>query len=231
MRAGWAGGGVIYAVMRALVRALVAIVLGRRLRIDGMENIPRSGPALVVGNHVGSIDPVILGINIPRLDVYYMAKSELFEKPFVGWLFRHNHAFPVVRDSPDRTALRRALDILARGHVLLLYPEGTRSSDGSLSRAQAGAGFIARHSGVPIIPVAAQGSDRVLPRGARIPRRRPVHIIIGSRFTLLETDENGRTISNQQAADDMMARVAALLPTGRRDSAGPGRLSDTPPAA
>jgi len=231
MRASRAGGNVIYAIMRALVRALVAIVLGRRLRIEGMKNIPRSGPALVVGNHVGSIDPVILGINIPRLDVYYMAKSELFEKRFMGWLFRHNHAFPVVRDSPDRTALRRALGLLARGHVLLLYPEGTRSSDGSLSRAQAGAGFIARHSGVPIIPVAAQGSDRVLPRGARIPRRRPVHITIGSPFTLPVTDDRGGTISNQQAADHMMARVAALLPAGRRDPVAPGRLSGTPPAA
>src|ERR1700736_581410 len=231
MRGSRAGGGVIYAIMRALVRALVAIVLGRKLRIDGMENIPRSGPALVVGNHVGSIDPVILGINIPRLDVYYMAKSELFEKPFMGWLFRHNHAFPVVRDSPDRTALRRALDILARGHVLLLYPEGTRSPDGSLSRAQAGAGFIARHSSVPIIPVAAQGSDRVLPRGAVIPRRRPVHVIVGSPFTLPATDATGQRFSNQQAADMMMERVAALLPAGRREPAAPGRLSSTPPAA
>ncbi len=231
MRARRADGNVIYAVMRAAVRALVAIVLGRRLRIDGMENIPRSGPALVVGNHVGSIDPVILGINIPRLDVYYMAKSELFEKRFMGWLFRHNHAFPVVRDSPDRTALRRALGLLARGHVLLLYPEGTRSSDGSLSRAQAGAGFIARHSRVPIIPVAAQGSDHVLPRGARIPRRRPVHITVGPPFTLADADDHGRTLSNQQAADYMMARVAALFPAGRRDPAAPGRLSGSPPAA
>ena len=121
----------IYAVFRAGVRVLAWIILGRRLRIDGMERMPRAGAVLVIGNHVGTVEPALTGVFIPRRDVYYMAKSELFRTPFLGWLFRQNHAFPVVRDTPDRAALRSALAVLAGGHVLLVYPEGTRSWDGN----------------------------------------------------------------------------------------------------
>ena len=198
--------------MRALMRVLAAIVLGRALHIDGMEHMPRRGPVLVIGNHVGTVDPVVLGTHIPRLDVYYMAKSELFRPPLLGWLFRHCHTFPVVRESPDRTALRTALDHLRRGRVLLLYPEGTRSLDGRLHHAHAGAGFIARHSGAAIVPVASWGSERVLPRGARIPRHAEVHQRVGEAFRLPEEGRDGRPLTNQQAADLMMARVADLLP-------------------
>ena len=216
----------IYVVMRAAVRLLAAVILGRRLRIEGLEHIPRRGPALIVGNHVGMLDPVLLGINIRRFDVYYMAKSELFRGRFLGWLFRRNHAFPVVRDTPDRTALRTALQHLAAGHVLLVYPEGTRSRDGLLHHAQAGAGFIARRSGAPIVPVASWGSERVLPRGAWLPRRADVHQRVGDPFNL------PARMGNQEAADLMMARVAALLPEGHRLHPAPaGGSASRPPSA
>ncbi|MFN2582806.1 MAG: lysophospholipid acyltransferase family protein, partial [Candidatus Dormibacteria bacterium] len=134
-------------------------------------------------------------------------------------LFRKCHTFPVVRDSPDRTALRQALDHLERDDVLLVYPEGTRSPDGQLHHAHAGAGFIARHSGAPIVPVASWGSDKVLPRGAWIPRRADVHQRIGEPFRLPTRGQDGRPLSNQAAADLMMSRVAALLPTASRPAA------------
>ena len=219
--------------MRAAVRLIAAIVLGRRLRIEGLENIPRQGAVLIVGNHVGTVDPVLLGINIPRRDVYYMAKSELFRTRFLGWLFRRNHTFPVVRDSPDRTALRTALQHLDDGHVLLVYPEGTRSRDGRLHHAHAGAGFIARRSGAPIVPVASWGSENVLPRGARIPRRADVRQRIGTPFHLPELGAGGHRLTNQEAAELMMARVAELLPLEHRFTVAAGRAtaSDPPSAA
>lgn len=221
----------IYALLRALVRLAAALILGPELRLTGLDNIPRRGAVLVVGNHVGAIDPVLLGINIPRLDVHYMAKSELFEPRFLGWLFRHCHTFPVVRDSPDRAALRRALDLLAAGHVLLLYPEGTRSSDGSIGRAHAGAGFIARHSGATIVPVGAWGSDRVIPRGVHFPRRAPVRVVVGAAFSL-PAGQGKRALSNQHAVDYMMARVAETAERARRSMPpAPQRLSRRPPAA
>ncbi|MBV8194951.1 MAG: 1-acyl-sn-glycerol-3-phosphate acyltransferase [Candidatus Dormibacteraeota bacterium] len=209
----------IYVIMRGAVRVLAAVVLGRRLHLEGLERIPRRGSVLVVGNHVGTVDPVLLGIHIPRFDVYYMAKSELFRRRFVGWLFRRCHTFPVVRDSPDRNALRHALRHLELGRVLLVYPEGHRSPDGVIRHAHPGAGFIARHSAALIVPVASWGSDRVIPKGAWIPRRVDVHQRIGEPFHLPQLGADGRALTNQGAADLMMERVAELLPTARRPAA------------
>jgi 1-acyl-sn-glycerol-3-phosphate acyltransferase len=207
----------IYAVFRAGVRVLAWIILGRRLRIDGMEHVPRSGAVLVIGNHVGTVEPALTGVFIPRRDVYYMAKKELFRAPFLGWLFRQNHAFPVVRHTADRAALRSALAVLAEGHVLLVYPEGTRSWDGHLvGEIQAGAGFIARHSGALVVPVASWGSERVIPRGAWIPRRADVELRIGEPFHLPLLGHDGRPLSSREAAAIMMERVIALLPRERR---------------
>ena len=212
----------IYAVFRAGVRVIAWIILGSRLHIEGMDNIPPSGAALVVGNHVGNVEPPLTGVFIPRLDVYYMAKFELFRRPIVGWLFKRNHTFPVVRNSADRTALRFALKILREGHVLLVYPEGTRSWAGEVGRPLGGAGFIARHSAAPIVPVASWGSEHVIPRGRWWPRRADVHLRIGKAFQLPETGSTGAPLSNQAAADYMMARVVDLLPESQRGDAERG---------
>ncbi len=207
----------IYATLRICVRLLAWIVLGRRLRIVGMEHVPRRGAVLIVGNHVGTVEPALTGFFIPRLDVFYLAKSELFRTPFLAWIFRHSHAFPVVRDTPDRSALRVALKLLADGHVLLVYPEGTRSWDGQiLGDTHGGAGFIARHSGALIVPVASWGSERVIPRGSWLPRRADVELRIGPPFRLPATGPDGKRLSNRQAAAAMMERVIALLPEERR---------------
>jgi 1-acyl-sn-glycerol-3-phosphate acyltransferase len=207
----------IYAILRAGVRLLAWVVLGRRLRIEGMDRIPRTGAVLIIGNHVGTVEPALTGVFIPRLDVFYMAKSELFRTRFLGWLFRRSHAFPVVRDSPDRRALRFALDVLKGGHVLLVYPEGTRSWDGQLlGETHDGAGFLARHSGAVVVPVASWGSERVIPRGAWLPRRADVELRIGEPFHVPAVMPDGRRLSNHEAAAAMMRRVIALLPEDRR---------------
>jgi 1-acyl-sn-glycerol-3-phosphate acyltransferase len=207
----------IYAVLRLGVRLLAYVVLGRGLRIDGMEHIPRNGAVLVVGNHVGTVEPALTGVFIPRLDVYYMAKSELFRNPLLGWLFARSHAFPVVRESPDRAALRFALDVLHNGHVLLVYPEGTRSWDGQLlGETHGGAGFIARHSGALVVPVASWGTEKVIPRGAWLPRRADVELRIGEPFRVPATKPDGSRLTNREAAATMMEHVIALLPEEHR---------------
>ena len=153
------------------VRVLAWVILGRRLRIDGMERVPATGAVLVIGNHVGTVEPALTGVFIPRRDVYYMAKSELFRNPLLGWLFRQNHAFPVVRNTADRAALRVGSGGARRRARPARVPEGTRSWDGhNIGEIQAGAGFIARHSGALVVPVASWGSERVIPRGSWIRR-------------------------------------------------------------
>ena len=223
----------IYAVFRMGVRLLAWLILGRRLRIEGMAHLPRDGAVLVIGNHVGTVEPALTGVFIPRRDVFYMAKSELFRNPALGWLFRKNHAFPVVRNTADRAALRSALAVLAGSHVLLVYPEGTRSWDGQvIGEVQAGAGFIARHSGAVVVPVASWGSERVIPRGAWFPRPADVELRIGTPFHLPASGRDGRPLSSREAAAIMMERVIALLPRERRPVGAEMRtLGGSSPAA
>jgi len=211
----------IYAVFRSGVRILAWVILGRRMRIDGMDRMPRRGAVLVVGNHVGTVEPALTGVFIPRRDVFYLAKSELFRNPLLGWLFRMNHAFPVVRHTADRAGLRTALGVLSAGHVLLVYPEGTRSWDGQLiGEVQAGAGFIARRSGAPVVPVASWGSERVIPRGSWMPRRADVE---------LQTLERGRdvvAVEAQRALHPLRvdgARAHPLLDGDVAHAVGPER--------
>lgn len=211
----------MYAVMRLILRALAFVILFRSLHVEGRRRVPRRGPVLVIGNHIATVDPPLTGALIPRLDVHYMAKSESFT-PRIAWAFRAYHAFPVVRHTPDRAALKRALGILGAGHVLIVYPEGSRAENAQLRRPYAGVGFIARHAGVPIVPAAIWGSEACLPKGARLPRRAQVHIRYGEPFHLPATKPDGSRMSHQDSADYMMARVAALLPARYRGVFGPG---------
>jgi 1-acyl-sn-glycerol-3-phosphate acyltransferase len=212
----------VYPILRALLRLIVGVVLFRRLHVRGLEKVPLSGPVLVVGNHIATLDPPLTGALIKRLDVYYMAKSEYFALRRQGWLFRAYNAFPVVRHSPDRQALKQALQVLEDGHVLMMYPEGTRSRDLQMHRPYAGSGFLARKSGAPVVPVAVWGSEGVLPTGASWFKRAHVQIQIGDPFLLPERNADGTPMSHQQSADYMMSRVAEMLPERYRGVFAPG---------
>lgn len=210
------------------------IFIGRRLHVTGLDKVPKRGPVLVVGNHIATLDPPLTGAIIKRWDVHYMAKSEYFDKRLQRWLFKGYNEFPVVRHSADRTSLKQALHVLRRGHVLMMYPEGTRSTDLQLHRPFAGAGFVARKSGAPIVPVAVWGSEGVLPKGASWPRRDShVHIQFGDPFSLPERNADGTPMSHQQSADLMMSRVAEMLPEKYRGVFGPaaGGAETASPAA
>jgi 1-acyl-sn-glycerol-3-phosphate acyltransferase len=202
----------LYRLLRRVMRLLVAIVLGDQMHVEGTENIPGSGPLLIVGNHVATIDPPLLGACVRRTDVHFMAKSEHFSRSATRWLFYGYHAFPVVRGTADRPALRHALRLLDDGAAVVVYPEGRRSWDGRLRRPHAGAGFLARRAGVPVLPVAVWGTEKVLTRGSHWPHRAAVHVRFGAPFVIPARDERGVRIGNQHAADLMMQRVAELLP-------------------
>jgi 1-acyl-sn-glycerol-3-phosphate acyltransferase len=196
----------LYPVERRLFLLLAAAVLRRGLQVEGLENVG-GGPCLVAANHVATCDPPLIGALIPRHDVHYMAKAEVFARPPAAVLIAGFNAFPVVRHTPDRLAIRRALAVLAQGRVLVMMPEGTRSPDARLQDAQAGVGLIARLSGAPIVPVGIWGSEMVLPKGARLPRRAEVRIRYGNRVHL-----PAGSMSNQECADWIRERIALLLP-------------------
>jgi 1-acyl-sn-glycerol-3-phosphate acyltransferase len=211
------------------MRTLVATILGDRVHVEGLGNVPRRGGALLVGNHVGTVDPPLTGALVRRLDVYYMAKAEPFSRAWVRWLFRGFHAFPVVRGSADRAALRHTLDLLRDGHIVLVYPEGSRSPDGRLREPQAGVGFLARHGGVPVIPVAVWGTEKVLPRGSTRIHRAEVNVHYGPPVALPAGGAAARS-DNRAVAAAIMGAISEMLPERYRaavESATPA----TPPAA
>jgi len=205
-----------YAFMRGLMRFMTSTFLVGLFKVEGLENVPRQGPLVVCANHFATLDPPMVPAYLPRADTWNMAKSEYFRKPLMRWIFTRYHAFPVVRHSADRAALRRAFDLLKAGEVLIIYPEGTRIESGELATPEPGAGFIAQKAGCPVLPVALTGTRECLPKGSRWPRRVPVTLRFGKPFLLPQRRPNGERISHEDASDAIMLAIAELLPPENR---------------
>lgn len=197
----------LYTLAKSIFWLLFALVY--RWDVRGLEHVPRGGPLLVVANHFSWLDPPLVGTVLPR-KVHFMAKQELFRYPLFGWLLRRLGAFPVRRGHPDRQALRHSLDLLRRGEVVGLFPEGTRSR-GFLGPFEPGAGLLAVRSGAPVLPVAIDGPYRI---GRRI------RVRIGPP---LRWDRTGSEGSIEGVTDRMREAIAALLARDAKEHAASGR--------
>ena len=144
------------------------------------RNIPRQGAFILASNHISNLDPVVLGIcSVRRLN--FMAKIELF-KGALGFFLTHLGAFAVKRGESDFGAMREAIRRLKEGRVILIFVEGTRRIGKEPSKAQAGVGFLAMKSGVPIVPVYMQGTNQVMAPGTKFFKRGPVTATFGEPF-------------------------------------------------
>jgi 1-acyl-sn-glycerol-3-phosphate acyltransferase len=206
----------IYGFLRWFMRAITRTYLVGLFRIAGTENVPTTGPLIVCPSHSGTLDPPMVPAFSPRSDSWSMAKSEYFKGGIVEVLFRWYHAFPVVRHTADRVALKRSFDLLKAGHALIIYPEGTRVESGVLANPEPGAGFLAQKAGCPVVAVGLSGTRECLPKGAHWPRRVPVSITFGKPFLVASRRPDGSRVSHQEAADAIMVEIAELLPPEQR---------------
>lgn len=194
-----------YRLTSGFVRTILRVIFVRRLHFEGQAGVPMEGPLLVASNHISNWDPLIYGSFFPGT-LFAMAKRELFRPPLIAWLLAGCNCFPVDRGSADRRALRISLDLLRDRRRLLVFVEGTRSRVAGMGPAEAGAGFLVRRTGAPVLPMAVWGTERAIRRtGGLLPRRGLIHVRYGRPVAV-----SGRT--DREIADEVAAQVAALLP-------------------
>jgi 1-acyl-sn-glycerol-3-phosphate acyltransferase len=185
-----------------------------KVDIVGKENIPETGPVILASNHRAHVDPPYLSL-VTNRQMYFMAKEELFTtNDAFGKLLYQFGAFPVKRGEADRAALRTAISILKQGLPLAIFPEGTRSFDDTLLPAEKGFALIAKQTGAPIVPIALEGTHRLLPKGTIFLHRGPVSITIGKPVTAQQIlDEHGGEGKDalEVIGRDVMRRIAALM--------------------
>jgi glycerol-3-phosphate dehydrogenase (NAD(P)+) len=152
-----------------------------RLKRMGREHIPRTGPVILAANHRSFFDPFVIG-TMTRRPVYYVAKKELFDySRILSWLLNALGAFPVDRGASDQETIETARQILNRGDIVLMFPEGTRTRPGSLGKPKRGVGRLALESGAPVVPIAIIGTEdirrgwRIRPRKVRVRAGRPLN--------------------------------------------------------
>ena len=180
-----------------------------RLEAEGVHHIPREGGVLFVSNHVSFLDPVIVGSAASR-EIHFMARSNAFDIPGLGKLIALYNAYPVNRGKPDLGALRKTISLLKAGNAVLMFPEGTRSVDGTLGKAHDGACFIADRAGVPTIPVFHSGAEQILPRNSKRLRRAKLNVIFGEPLELITGEFETRREKYQQMGNQMMSAIANL---------------------
>jgi 1-acyl-sn-glycerol-3-phosphate acyltransferase len=199
--------------MAVLIRATLAKVALAlfRVRTPGQDNIPTGG-AVLAGNHVSYADPILLWCASPR-PCRFMSKAEAWRGGATAWGLPRLWSFPVERGEADRTAIARATRFAQAGQLVGIFPEGTRvGEDGIRGEAQGGAAFVALRAGVPVVPVAFVGTEKVWPRGRRLPRLHQVTIAYGEPIdTASFAPDAGRKERVTMLTAEIMRRIESLI--------------------
>ena len=150
-----------------------------RLEIAGRDHVPTSGPFILAPVHRSNVDtPLVSGVTGRRLR--YMGKDAMWKYRWSAWFFTSLGGFPVHRGTADREAMRRCEEVLAGGEPLVMFPEGTRQAGPAIEEMFDGVAYVALRQGVPIVPVGIGGSERAMPKGARMIRPVKLTMVIGA---------------------------------------------------
>jgi 1-acyl-sn-glycerol-3-phosphate acyltransferase len=181
-------------------------------RVEGAENIPAVEPVILAMNHLSFIDSILVPVAVER-PVYFLGKADYWDSWRTRWFFEGTGVVPVRRGGSGSgdAALATGVEILGRGDLLGIYPEGTRSPDGRLYRGKTGPVRMALEAGVRIVPVAVAGTDRAMPTGTYVPNRSPVTIRYGKPLDLSRfADRREDPFVLRSATDELMFEIMLL---------------------
>lgn len=213
----------LYETLNRVVPPLARAVW--RPEVSGLENVPATGPVILASNHLSFVDSVVIPVLVPRR-VVFLAKSDYFDGPGLRgaatrvW-FESLGMLPVDRDDTKAalTSLETALEVLGRGEVFGIYPEGTRSRDGRLHRGRTGVAHLALTAGAPVVPVGLRGTEKIQPVGARVPRLAKVRVAFGEPMDFSDRVGSGPVGRvRREVTDDIMREIRAL--SGQEEAGG-----------
>lgn len=201
-------------VLRFLLRTLGFTLLAKLNRVEGLENVPDESPALLMINHIAFIDPIVVLHVVPR-NIVPLAKIEVYNYPLVGIFPKLWGVIPVRRDEVDRRAVQQVLSVLKAGEIVLVAPEGTRSP--SLTEGKEGVAFLGSRSGVPIVPVAIDGTQGFPAlRFTRAWRQPGAVVKFGRPFRYRSSLQRPGHAELRKMTDEAMYILAEMLPAHRR---------------
>ena len=174
----------------------VFCILFFRLRTYGRENIPATGPFILVGNHQSYLDPIFCGAPVKR-HMYFLARHSLFDNQFLAALLASVNTIPVKREKAEPSAIKEVIGKLKQGRGLCLFPEGTRTADGKIAPFRPGLGLLCRRTGAALVPVLIDGAFECWPRHKKIFSPGPITVRYGRAITT----EKLKTISDRELAE------------------------------
>jgi 1-acyl-sn-glycerol-3-phosphate acyltransferase len=205
-RAGVRVPSAVYRLLRVLVHLINRAYW--RVEVEGADSVPLAGPVILAPVHRSFMDFFVVS-EVTKRKIFYMTKEEMWKSPLLGSFLDSVGAFPVHRDGADRLALERAQDVLERGDVLILFPEGTRRAGPVVEDLHEGAAFLAARTGAPIVPIGIGGTAEAMPKGSKFVRPVKVHIVVGPPIPAPERSARGRVPRTQVHA--LTQRLSAEL--------------------
>lgn len=184
-------------------------------KVYGRENFIEEGAAILASNHQSYLDPPCVGMAC-RNEIYYLARNTLYQRPLIGPLLKRLNTVPVDRDRGDVSSIKTIIRLVRAGNRVIIFPEGTRSSDGKLQPARAGLGMIIAKTLAPVVPVRVFGSFEALPRGGGL-KPGPISVVVGKPIRFTKDDLKGDRDAYQTLSNRVMEKIAGLeLPADRR---------------
>jgi 1-acyl-sn-glycerol-3-phosphate acyltransferase len=200
--------------LRFLLKYLAFPLLAKIDRVEGLENIPEQGPAILMMNHIAFIDSIILVHAVPR-NIVPLAKIEVYNYPVVGIFPKIWGVIPVRREEVDKRAVKQILEVLKAGEIVLIAPEGTRGSQ--LQPGKEGVAYLASRSGVPIVPVAVEGTKNFPALRFTNPWKGPgASIKFGRPFRFRSDYRRAGRDQLHKMMDEAMYILASMLPSELR---------------